>query len=124
MIIKGTRQLGSFKRGINLYVPKRRITSAAPSGIVAATAGNLIISFGYFSGETYTKNNNTLWTFSFGEGEYQRLQWNGFTPNTWTLDANNGDFVATNPSTNSLIIPTTGWTYTIGSGPAITITAA
>jgi len=30
---------------------------------------------------------------------------------------------ATNPSTNSLIIPTTGWTYTLGSGPTVTITS-
>jgi hypothetical protein len=97
---------------------------AAPSGIVAATAGNLIISFGYFDSETYTKNNNTLWQFLFGEGEFQRLEWNSFIPNTWTLNVNNGDIVATNPSTNSLIIPTTGWTYTIGDGPSITITAA
>jgi len=43
----------------------------------------------------------------------------------WTLDENNGQsFVATNPSINPLIIPTTGWTYTIGDGPAVTITAA
>jgi hypothetical protein len=110
--------------GLNLSVP--RIGAAAPSGIVAATAGNLIISFGYFSGETYTKNNNTLWTFSFGEGnsEFQRLQWNTFISNTWTLDTNNGEIVATNPSTNSSIIPTTGWTYTVESGPTITITTA
>ena len=97
---------------------------AAPSGIIAATAGNLIIDFGFLSGETYTKNNNILWTFSFGEGEYQRLQWNSFTPNTWTLDANNGDIVATNTSLDSTTIPTTGWIYIIGSGPSITITAA
>ena len=123
MIVKGTKQLGSFKRGVNLYIPKRK-TSAAPSGIVAATAGNLIIDFGFFSGETYTKNNNILWTFSFGDGEYQRLQWNSFTPNTWTLDTNNGDILATNPSTNSAIIPTTGWVYTASGGPSVTITAA
>ena len=95
----------------------------APSGIVAATAGDLNISFGYIDPATYTKNNNILWTFSFGEGEFQRLQWNSFIPNTWTLDTNNGETVATNPSTNSLIIPTTGWVYTVGDGPSITITA-
>lgn len=99
---------------------------AAPSVIVAATAGNLVISFGYFSGETYTKISNIFWNFNFGEGnsEFQRLQWNTFIANTWTLDVNNGDIVATNPSTNPLIIPTTGWTYTIGDGPAVTITSA
>jgi hypothetical protein len=30
MIIKGTRQLGSFRRGINLYVPKRRSGGIEP----------------------------------------------------------------------------------------------
>ena len=97
-----------------------------PAGIVAATAGNLIISFGYYSDTTYTKISNIFWNFNFGEGnsEFQRLQWNSFTPNTWTLDTNNGETVATNPSTNSAIIPTTNWIYTIGSGPSITITTA
>ena len=98
---------------------------AAPSGIVAATAGNLVISFGYFNPDTYTKLSNTEWRLSFGEGEFQRLSWNIFSPLAWTLDENNGQsFVATNPSINPLIIPTTGWTYTIGDGPAVTITAA
>jgi len=125
VIVKGTKQLGNFKRGINLYVPKRK-TSAAPSGIVAATAGDLIISFGYFETATYTKISNIFWDFIFGEynSESQILQWNSFIPNTWTLVTNNGETVATNPSTNSLIIPTTGWVYTVGSGHAITITAA
>lgn len=96
------------------------------AGIVAASAGSLIIDFGYFSGETYAKISNIFWNFNFGEGnsEYQRLQWNSFISNTWTLDVNNGDIVATNPSTNSLIIPTNGWIYLYGDGPAITITAA
>jgi hypothetical protein len=102
------------------------VASSVSAGIVAATAGNLIISFGYFSGETYAKISNIFWNFNFGEGdsEYQRLMWNGFASNTWTLDVNNGDIVATNPSTNPLIIPTTQWIYTIGDGPAITITAS
>jgi hypothetical protein len=98
---------------------------AAPSGIVAATAGDLIISFGYFENQTYTKLSNTRWQFDFGEGEFQKLSWNSFSPLAWALDENNGqNFVATNPSTNPLIIPTTGWTYTVGAGPAVTITAA
>jgi len=98
---------------------------AAPSGIVAATAGDLIIDFGYFSGGEYAKNSNTLWLLFFSEGsEFQRLSWNIFSANAWVLDTNNGEIVATNPSSNSLIIPTTGWTYTVGSGPEVTITAA
>ena len=97
---------------------------AAPSGIVAATAGNLLIDFGYLSEALYTKSSNIIWSVYFGEEGFQFLQWNTFIPNTWTLQANNGDFIATNPSTNSLIIPTSGWTYTVGDGPSITITAA
>jgi hypothetical protein len=97
---------------------------AAPSGIVAATAGDLNISFGYFNPATYTKLSNTEWKFDYGETEFQRLSWNIFSPLAWILDANNGDILATNPSINPLIIPTTGWTYTIGGGPSITITAA
>ena len=34
MIIKGTKQLGSFKKGINLYIPKRRIVSAVPGSLL------------------------------------------------------------------------------------------
>jgi len=97
---------------------------AAPSGIVAATAGDLIIDFGYASGE-YAKNNNTLWVYNFGEeSEFQRLSYNVFSALAWALDANNGEIVATNPSANPLIIPTSGWTYTVGAGPTVTITAA
>jgi hypothetical protein len=101
--------------------------AAAPSGIVAATAGDLIISFGYFNPATYTKLSNTNWTVYYGEeGAYHKLTWNIFSPLAWALDENNGqDFAATNPSTNPLIIPTSGWTYTIGGpSPSITITAA
>ena len=97
---------------------------AAPSGIVAATAGNLIISFGFFSNETYSKNSNVSWTFAFGEGETHTLTYGIIIPFTWLLEGDYGGIRATNPSTNPLIIPTTGWTYTVGEGPAVTITAA
>ena len=97
---------------------------AAPSGIVAATAGDLNISFGYFDPATYIKTNNTLWQFNFGEGEFQKLSWNIVSPLAWALDANNGEIRATNPSLDSTIIPTTGWIYIIGTGPTVTITAA
>ena len=101
------------------------VASSVSAGIVAATAGNLDISFGYFDPATYLKFTNTEWRFEFGEGEYQRLSWNIFSANAWTLDENNGNsFVATNPSTNSAIIPRTNWIYTVGSGPAVTITSS
>ena len=110
--------------GLGVSSSSKLPSAAAPSGIVAATAGDLIIDFGYFSGETYTKNNNALWVYNFGEeADFQRLSYNIFSANAWALDTNNGEIVATNPSANSAIIPTTGWTYTVGSGPAVTITA-
>jgi len=105
-------------------VRKVKSGGAAPSGIVAATAGNLNISFGYFDPGTYTKISNTEWKINFGEGEFQRLSYNIFSALAWALDVNNGESVATNPSANPLIIPTSGWTYTVGTGPAVTITAA
>ena len=45
MIVKGTKQLGNFKRGVNLYVPKRR-SAAAPTGIPTATANSIILQSG------------------------------------------------------------------------------
>ena len=97
---------------------------AAPSGIVAATAGDLIISFGYLENVPYTKLSNTNWRFEYGEGEFKRLTWNTDVIGTWALDTNNGEIRATNPSLDSTIIPTTGWIYIIGTGPTVTITAA
>ena len=113
--------------GLGLSIgAKNAITagSTAPSGIVAATAGNLTIDFGYFSGSIYSKLSNTQWRVAFGDGEFQQLTWNIDIANTWVLDANNGEIRATNPSSDSTLIPTSNWTYTIGAGPAITITTA
>lgn len=104
--------------------PKRTKSVPASGGIPAATAGSLVISFGYFSMDTYGKLSNTQWRMVLGDGEYQQLSWNIDVANTWVLDTNNGEIRATNPSSNSSIIPTTGWVYTIGSGPSITISAA
>ena len=54
MIVKKTKQLGNFKRGVNLYVSKRR--SAAPSGIpVASTASIVVVGAGGVPSGTYNK---------------------------------------------------------------------
>jgi hypothetical protein len=42
MIVKKTKQLGNFKKGINLYVPKKRIVS--PSGIPVASTASVIVA--------------------------------------------------------------------------------
>jgi len=70
MIVKKTKQLGNFKKGINLYVPRRR-SSSAPSGIpVASTASVTIANYTphpniladnaqfFTANTTYTKKNN------------------------------------------------------------------
>jgi len=104
----------------------KRDAPVISAGIVAATAGNLIIAYGYFSDAQYEKINDTFWQFQFGEeGEFQSLSWDFYADNAWALDTNNGQIRATNPSTNPLIIPTTGWVYTVDTGvEPITITAA
>jgi hypothetical protein len=55
MIVKKTKQLGSFKRGINLYVPKKRIVPAAPSGIPVSTTTLSINGGAGFPANTFTK---------------------------------------------------------------------
>jgi hypothetical protein len=44
MIVKKTKQLGNFKKGINLYVPTRIRVSAAPSGLPVASTTKIAIS--------------------------------------------------------------------------------
>lgn len=36
MIIKGTKQLGSFKKGLNLYIPKKNIINNIPSSYISS----------------------------------------------------------------------------------------
>jgi hypothetical protein len=109
------------------WSPSITITEA-PSGIVAATAGNLVIAFdnlGY--PRTYVKSSNTFWYY--GEGDFLwYLQWNLDNDSKWALrnDFYGADPVAAakSPVATAAIIPTTGWVYTEGSGPVITIAAA
>ena len=148
MIVKGTKQLGNFKRGINLYVPKRK-TSAAPSGIPVVSTNSITIDgYGTFvkkiGGEEITSDGLTI----YSGVAYTNL---GTNPNAyvlfgppptytgdmdlpqfsnWTLysvgayeggDANawlNGTLIASSTSNDITTIPTFGWS------PSITITAA
>lgn len=110
-------------------------SGAAPSGIVVATTTNVIVTFGDTSSINYARSDYPQYTFYAvydpAEGiSFQRLTFNYDVANTWALvqhsSGEEGGLVieATNPSTNSAVIPTTGWTYTLGSGPSITITTA
>ena len=109
---------------------------APPAGdIVVAITTNVIVTFGDTSGINYARESYpasvNYFVGSPADGiSFQRLNFNIDQPNIWALvqysSGEEGGLVieATNPSTNPLIIPTTGWTYTLGSGPAVTITAA
>jgi hypothetical protein len=107
---------------------------AAPSVIVVATTTNVIVTFGDTSEINYARDNYPASVFYFvnnptDEISFQRLNFNFDESGIWALaqysSGEEGGLVvkATNPSTNPLIIPTTGWTYTLGTGPTVTITA-
>jgi hypothetical protein len=107
---------------------------AAPSGIVVDTTIFLIITFGDTSLFNYERIEYPEFINYAGFDEYppqilfQRLSFDLDLAGGWALSQYNNDvsvvISATNPSTNPLIIPTTGWTYTLGTGPTVTITAA
>ena len=128
--------------GYGMSVSGSRTAVVASSGgtppagdIVVATTTNVIVTFGDTSGINYARDGYPASVFYFvgspADGiSFQRLTFNVDQPNIWALvqysSGEEGGLVieATNPSTNPLIIPTTGWTYTLGSGPTVTITAA
>ena len=127
MIVKKTKQLGNFKRGVNLYIPKRR--SAAPSGINPATPTNLIITFSDQVDGYYSRNVagvHTAWYQFIDSGEECRLQWTGTIWRLRRILGDNDVGEATNDTGNVNLIPTTGWVYTITDygSPTVTITAA
>ncbi len=76
MIVKKTKQLGNFKKGINLYVPIKRIVSAAPAGIVVDGANTINLSIAGRTGDTpraLTRQpaNDTITVGNFdGDGNY------------------------------------------------------
>jgi hypothetical protein len=144
MIVKKTKQLGNFKKGINLYVPTRRRVSAAPSGIPVASTNtiNVVDTFGYNGTIALSKISSTLYAvstnFIYGstyceaysdyvnvyiaqirlikEGDYWIYRYEGIY-NCEENYSQNSDISSVLEVTNG-IIPTTGWS------PAITITAA
>ena len=142
MIVKKTKQLGNFKKGINLYVPRR------PSGIPVASTNTINVvdtfsigqtislskidstryrslggAFNSFAngqtscGEGYSDVNINVLTVSIVKsGNTWYYQYNGFynCEDTFSQDSN----IATVQQVTSGIIPTSGWS------PSLTITAA
>jgi hypothetical protein len=123
---------GAERQQVEAYLmDKYAIAPALP----VATTTNVIVTFGDTSGINYARSAYPTYTFysvdaPTGNISFQRLTFDFDVANTWSLaqysSGEEGGLVieATNPSTNGLIIPTTGWTYTLGSGPTVTITAA
>jgi hypothetical protein len=130
MIVKKTNQLGNFKKGINLYVPRKRI-SAAPTTLPLSTP-NL-----YFSGLTfvpneqyrngnfinpYQKQSDTLWRAqnqSFGRLFFSQNYWL-LRVNMEVYDEEYGSWIpydgqAAYCASNGSSIPLIGWQYG-GSG--------
>jgi hypothetical protein len=106
----------------------------APGTILVATTTNVIVTFGDTSLVNYTRTDYPTYTnYAVSNPteaiSFQRLTFNFDVASGWSLvqysSGEEGGLViqATNPSTNGLVIPTTGWTYTLGTGPAVTITA-
>jgi len=81
-------------------------------------------AFGGFS-DTLLKYTNILWSNGYDEGQFS-LTWNNVVANQWALDCDGSGTLpaarATSTSgANSAIVPLDGWSYTIGSGQAITL---
>jgi hypothetical protein len=125
MIVKKTKQLGNFKKGINLYIPRR------PNGIPVGSTNDIIISnFPNLYGQqnaggsvTCTKYNTSAYSNpAFGQEGSMYLE---FLNNQWVFSLNylyDGEPYNSFSSYSagiSSIIPIVGW-----SPIAITITAA
>jgi hypothetical protein len=111
------------------------VASSVSAGIPVASTTNVIVTFGDTSSINYARDNYPTYTYYFVTAPIEsinfcNLSFNFSIPNTWVLrqysagEESSVVIEATNPSTNGLIIPTTGWTYTLGSGPTVTITSA
>jgi hypothetical protein len=129
MIVKKTKQLGNFKKGINLYVPRRSSASRVPTTHPISTPTL------YFSGLTFAGSYSDATDFHF-ENPYSKFEsppyliWRGnnfdsfytqllwSSSSQWTVscacyDADSQPTNVTcayNPA-NATAIPLTGWTY-------------
>jgi hypothetical protein len=107
MIVKKTKQLENFERGINLYVPTRRRDSAAPAGIPVATTNNIIVSNSSLVDGSYFKQSSTSY---IGAGFSKSLIWEYEVPNRWTLINFVSRFTAVHPTwSDQTQIPASGW---------------
>jgi len=136
MIVKGKKQLGSFKRGINLYVPRK---SSSGGGITSSTsiiavndislqkrdlgsnnfAGGERIAGNFWvdeAGTTLLASPDFEYVGPFGFGNL------GFT---WVYVLNSSAqpmvITSSNPSTNLSFIPVTNWSPSISIGTTVLV---
>lgn len=101
-------------------------TLTIQNGAYSADAIGFNFAFGGFESDI-PKVTNTLWANSFEEGQFS-LSWNNVVANQWALDCDGSGTLPAARATstnggNSLFIPSTGWSYIIGSGQSIVLTS-
>jgi len=97
MIVKKTKQLGNFKRGINLYVPRR--SSSAPSGLpVASTASVNIAEVPWIYYSPFTKKTSG---YEFPSTGYSLLITSG---TIYVNNQENGDITLVAPNTSFSVV--------------------
>ena len=124
MIIKRTKQLGNFKRGINLYIPKR--ISSAPVGIPVASTNTIILNnaLAFYQsslGQAYFISNQQYFgkinSTTYNDGGSNYILFSDHWIWRWDNNDNSYELIDMTNSTNPNFIPT-DW------GNGITITAA
>ena len=107
----------------------------APSGIPVASTTSIVITFGDVSQGTYLRYDYPTFIQYLlqdppGNIGFITLSFYPTQGGTWKIEQYSAGeeselvYRATNASLDGTTIPTTGWTYTVGSGLPITITAA
>jgi hypothetical protein len=99
-------------------------TLTIQNGAYAADGVNFNFAFGGFS-DQLPKFSNTNWANNYEEGGFS-LTWNNVVANQWALNCDGAGTLPAARATstngaNSAIVPLDGWSYTIGSGQAITL---
>lgn len=101
-------------------------TLTIQNGSIATDVINFNFEFGGVNGNL-PKFSNTNWSNNFEEGGFS-LTWNNVVANQWALDCDGSGTLpaaratSTNGGTSSFI-PSTGWSYIIGSGQSIVLTS-
>ena len=117
------------------FSPPVSAAPPAPSGIPAASTTSIVVTFGDVSQGTYLRIDYPTFINYLLQDPPENINFINlrfFTQGgtTWSIQQYSAGeeselvYRATNASLDGTTIPTTGWTYTVGSGLPITITAS